>query len=195
MFRNHAYPTKRWRHLSKFRFQSIATHVRVWCALNCETNVYEGSVYCTHTSVRPFLQTWPKKKWQSSSLVTTVVCARLVLPVTVHLALCSPRVVCAAKSPTEQSVGTSKRCGLTISRRDLRHCRDTLFGALPLEKKPPESVSRNCFSTVLGDVSLNELDTTSASVVIVSQKGTAKSGACGSISLNTGLTSSRDSED
>ena len=29
--------------------------------------------------VRSFLQTWPKKKWQSSSLVATVACAKLVL--------------------------------------------------------------------------------------------------------------------
>ena len=59
---------------------------------------------------------------------------------------------------------------------------DTLFGALPQENKPLESV----ISTVLGDACLNELDTSSASVVIVIRKGTTRSGACGSICLNTG---------
>ena len=40
--------------------------------------------YIVHTLlVRSFLQTWPKKKWQGSSLVTTVACTRLVLLVTI----------------------------------------------------------------------------------------------------------------
>ena len=44
---------------------------------------------------------------------------------------------------------------------------DTLFGALPLGKKPPGSVTRHFLFTILGDVCLDELDTSSASVVIV----------------------------
>ena len=43
---------------------------------------------------------------------------------------------------------------------------DTLFGALPQGKKPRESVTRHFF-TVLGDVCLDELDASSASVLIV----------------------------
>ena len=42
--------------------------------------------------VRSFLQTWPKKKWQSSSLVTTVACATQVLPATLLLEMCALRL-------------------------------------------------------------------------------------------------------
>ena len=105
--------------------------------------------FAAHTlSVRPFLQTWPKK-WQSASLVTTVVCARLVLLLTMHFVLCTLRVVCAAKSPVEHTIGTSKRCGLTMPHPEeiygIAVEGGTLFGALPQEKKLPESVTRHFF--------------------------------------------------
>ena len=60
----------------------------------------------------------------------------------------------------------------------------TLFGALPQEKKLPESVARHFF-TVLGDVCLNELDTSSASAVIVVRFLDSTGGAAWPFSVGT----------
>ena len=55
------------------------SHVRVQCTLNFACCTIKGEWIALILFVRPSLQTRPKKKWQSSSSVTTVVCARLVL--------------------------------------------------------------------------------------------------------------------
>ena len=57
--RNHAYPIKKMSTIVVFQI----------------SDVYSGNILL----VRSFLQTWPKKKWQGSSSVTKVACARAAL--------------------------------------------------------------------------------------------------------------------
>ena len=114
MFRNHAYPTK------KDRFQSIGTHVRVWCTLNCvcvaQQITIKGACVAHVFSFRSFLQTWPKRKWPRSSPTTAVACARLVLRETVHIALCSLRLSAGPRCQASWSVWT-RRAVMSVTRR------------------------------------------------------------------------------
>ena len=93
MSRNKAYPTKKASTIVVFQ---VSVHRNSCQRIVCvELIVYAAQqistkgAYMAHTlSVRSFLQTWPKKKWHITSLVTTVACTRPVLLMTKHLALC-----------------------------------------------------------------------------------------------------------
>ena len=94
MSRNHAYPTKKMLaivvvHMSTNRntCQSIVC-VDFVCLCIAQQVKIKGVCTSRTLSVCSLLQTWLKKNWQISSLVTTVARATLALLVTMHLALC-----------------------------------------------------------------------------------------------------------
>ena len=67
--------------------QSIV-YVGLVCLCVAQKVTTKGACAARALSVCLFLQTWLENNWQSSSLVTTMACARPVFLVTVHLALC-----------------------------------------------------------------------------------------------------------
>ena len=67
--------------------QSVV-YVGLVCLCVAQQVTVKGACTARTLSVCSFLQTRLEKNWQSSLLVKTVACTRLVLLVTMHLALC-----------------------------------------------------------------------------------------------------------
>ena len=94
MSRKHAYPTKKMSTIVVFQMSvncntcQSAVCVDFVCLYAAQHITVKGANIAHTRSVRPFLQTCLKKNWQNSSSVTTMACTRLVLLMTMHLALC-----------------------------------------------------------------------------------------------------------